>query len=88
MSQIVHHPQKHCFTIDLDGQLAKLEYRFLDDKTVEFTSTHVPFSLRGRSYGAKLVQAGLDWAHQHQYRIQSRCWYVDRYLEDKAITLN
>ena len=88
MSQVVHHPQKHCFTIDLEGQLAKLDYRFLDDKTVEFTSTHVPFNLRGKGYGAELVKAGLSWARLQDYQVQSRCWYVDRFLEEKAVTLN
>lgn len=81
MRQVIHHPKTHCFTVDLNGQLAKLEYRFLNQNTVEFMSTHVPFSLRGHGFGAKLVQAGLRWARTQGLIIESRCWYVDRFLE-------
>ncbi|MBR9911210.1 MAG: N-acetyltransferase [Gammaproteobacteria bacterium] len=81
MSRVVHQPQLHCFTIDLDGQLAKLDYRLLNDDVIEFTSTHVPFSLRGHGYGAELVAAGLEWAKKHNYQVTSRCWYVDRFLD-------
>ena len=88
MNQVVHHPKKHCFTIDLDGQLAKLEYRLLDEHTVEFTSTHVPFNLRGRGFGAELVRAGLEWAHKHHFNIESRCWFFDRFLQNKMVSPN
>lgn len=80
MVDVVHQPQLHCFTIDLEGQLAKLEYHLIGDRTVEFTSTHVPFSLRGKGFGEELVKAGLGWAYAQGLEVQSRCWYVDKFL--------
>lgn len=80
MINVVHQPQLHCFTADLDGQLAKLEYELIDDEVIEFTSTHIPFRLRGQGFGADLVKAGLEWAERQHLKIRSRCWYVDKFL--------
>ena len=81
MAQVVHHPQTQCFTLEESGQLAKLEYGE-SDQAIEFTSTYVPFRLRGRGYAEQLVKVGLEWARGESKQISSLCWYVDRFLDN------
>ncbi|WP_439136266.1 GNAT family N-acetyltransferase [Pseudomaricurvus sp.] len=79
MESIKHQPDQHCFIAEVNGSLAKLEYD-LKDQSVTFTSTYVPFRLRGKGYAEKLVDTGLSWARQQGYAISSTCWYVDKFL--------
>lgn len=79
MEAIKHQPDQQCFIAEVNGSLAKLEYD-LKNQSVTFTSTYVPFRLRGKGYAEELVEAGLTWARQQGYDISTTCWYVDKYL--------
>lgn len=77
---VEHQVKESVFLFQQADQRAVLEYQMLDDSRVEFTSTYVPFSMRGKGIADKLVEAGLLWARQQGYEISSRCWYVDKFL--------
>lgn len=77
---IEHNTDLHCFVVESQGLFAKLEYS-LDDNEVTFTSTYVPFRLRGKGLAEALVDTGLQWAKDQQFSIASTCWYVDRFMD-------
>ncbi len=81
-AQPQHQPQQQCFTLTVGTDEARLEYR-LSAGQVVFTSTYVPFSLRGRGLAEQLVTTGLAWAKEEGLEVQSSCWYVDRFLSEK-----
>lgn len=84
MTAIQHQPEQQCFVVELNGSFAKLEYRLEGDDIV-FTSTYVPFRLRGKGYAEQLVAQGLAWANQQGYKITTTCWYVEKYLADPSV---
>jgi predicted GNAT family acetyltransferase len=79
MTPIVHQPEQQRFIADVDGSLAILDYS-LNGESINFTSTYVPFSLRGQGYAEKLVDTGLKWAREQGYNISTSCWYVAKHL--------
>lgn len=83
MEPIQHQANQQRFVAKVDGQLARLEYR-VQGQSVTFTSTYVPFSLRGKGYAERLVEAGLNWAREQGYDINTTCWYVARHLPGAA----
>lgn len=82
---VEHHPQRHCFVIDIDGRESVLQYRLLGLESgrptaVDFTRTYVPEELRDQGLAEALVRHGLAWARQQNYRIEASCWYVQKFL--------
>lgn len=63
---------------------AHLDYEWLNDNTVNFTHTYVPFRLRGKGIAEQLVKTALNWAREHRLTIKSQCWYVDKFLLDNS----
>ena len=82
MADVIHDPTAQVFTVTPDdaGEQAVLKYVFVNDNTVDFTSTFVPPALRNQGLAEKLVHAGLAWARANQFHIEASCWYVAKFL--------
>lgn len=77
---VEHRVEEAEFVVSREGKQAVLKYQLLGDNRIEFVSTYVPFALRGKGLAGQLVEVGLQWARSKDYRISSRCWYVDKFL--------
>ena len=78
--EVVHHPERNVFEIDLEGKRAVLEYQRRGEVIV-FTHTGVPSEFEGRGIGGKLVKAGLEWARTEQAKVVPACSFVHVYLK-------
>lgn len=76
---IEHEPQQSRFVLRKDGHESVLAYR-LTGTEIDFTSTYVPFALRGQGLAEELVKEGLAWARSQQFTIEASCWYVQKFL--------
>ena len=74
-----HNPQSSRFETEVDGQLARCDYRMQDD-VMNLVHTEVPPALEGRGIGAALVRAALEHAAAEGLRVRPRCSYVSVYL--------
>ncbi len=77
--EVIHNPEASRFEIQIDRQVAVLQYRLHGD-TILFTHTRVPEEMEGHGMGGRLVHAGLAYAHQQGLKVDSNCWFVDVYL--------
>jgi uncharacterized protein len=87
MSTIAHQPENNRFVLIKDDKECVLEYRLMahdsdsaEAKRIDFSSTYVPFALRGQGLAEELVEAGLAWANQQGFHIEASCWYVKKFL--------
>lgn len=71
---------KSRFEIEVEGEVAFAEYHLVDDHIV-FPHTVVPKALEGRGLGAKLVEAGLEYAREEGLSVVPRCSFFARYFE-------
>lgn len=87
MFTIEHQPDQQRFVVNqvngasIEDNPALLEYAFLNEQSLDFTRTYVPFRQRGKGIAEALVETGLAWAKQHDYQIQASCWYVEKFLQ-------
>lgn len=79
--EVEHNPQSQCFSAQVDGHQAILEYRTVDAQTLDFHHTYVPSALRGRGVAAILAKAGLAFAKQQGYKVIPSCSYIEVYLQ-------
>ena len=76
---VIHNLEHNSFEVHLDSHTAQLNYRMSGD-TIIFTHTGVPSALEGRGIGSLLVKNGLEYAKNNKLKVQSLCWFVDKYI--------
>ena len=68
------------FEIERDGHIAYLEYN-LAGKVLQLIHSEVPQALRGQGIAAELANAALEWAREHNVKVDVICPSVADYLE-------
>jgi len=86
--EIQHQEEENLFYVALEsGQRAYLKYRHSGLESavpqVDFFSTFVPDSHRGKGLAYKLVEAGFAWADENKLHITSSCWYATKQLKKR-----
>ncbi len=76
---VVDHPARRRFVIELDGEVAELEYEAFDDRLV-LVHTEVPSPLAGRGIGGCLVDAAVDRARREGLAVEPRCRFARGWL--------
>jgi predicted GNAT family acetyltransferase len=90
MNQTIHNTNEFKFEIitgteaETTRDCAHLDYEMIDENTVNFTHTFVPFRQRGQGHAETLVKAGLDWARENKLLIRTSCWYVEKYMAEHS----
>lgn len=79
--QVVHDSQKQCFSAQIEGYQAILEYRAVDASTLDIHHTYVPNELRGKGIAALLAKTALDYAKEHNYTVIPSCSYIAVYMQ-------
>lgn len=77
---VEHDRAGHRFRLPPERGEARLEYRDLDADTLEFYSTYVEPSQRGRGLASEVVRAALDHARAQGKRVRPTCSYVRAFL--------
>lgn len=79
--KIQHDQNTKQFFVDIDGKIAKLNYKVLpDNKTLDYYSTFVPPELRGQKLADRITLFALDYARQNHYKIIPTCPFVKTLL--------
>jgi predicted GNAT family acetyltransferase len=68
------------FELERDGQVAHLDYN-LTGKVLQLIHTEVPESLRGKGMASALAESALQWAREHQVKVDVICPSVATYLK-------
>jgi predicted GNAT family acetyltransferase len=77
--QVLHDDGRR-FYVEMDGDVAYLAYKRVDDKTVDYISTYVPPTLRGRGLGELIVRHALDWARERSLTVIPTCSFVRKFV--------
>ena len=78
--QVTHNIKGGQFEVQLEDQLAYLEYRLGVDSII-IMNTEVPQALEGRGIGGTLVKASLEYARAYQLGVVAFCPFVQSYLK-------
>jgi predicted GNAT family acetyltransferase len=78
--KVTHNLSEKRFEVQIDSQLAVLDYAILG-AIITFTHTGVPPALEGRGIGSLLAKTGLQYAKDNNLKVQSLCWFVNKYIQ-------
>lgn len=78
---VEHDPGRRRFSLPRDRGDAHLDYRVLDEETLEYHHTYVEPALRGRGLAEEVVRGALDHARAEGKRVLPTCSYVRAFLE-------
>ena len=68
------------FELEQDGNVATLEYA-LAGKVLELIHTEVPESMQGTGAGSSLLKSALEWAREHQVKVDVICPFATEYIK-------
>lgn len=80
--EVRHNAERHRFYIPLDEGQAHLDYRRVDDHTVDFAHTFVSRDRRGEGLASRVVAGALDHAREKGLKVVPSCPFVASYLDD------
>lgn len=72
---IVHDKDNQCFTLDINGELAKVDYTWKDGK-MYLNHSEVPYNLRGQGIGKVLVEKTFEQLTKEGYEAVAICSYI------------
>ncbi|GAC1304725.1 MAG: hypothetical protein NVSMB10_08060 [Steroidobacteraceae bacterium] len=76
---VKHDAERHQFTIDVDGELAVLDYTLARD-VMTITHTGVPTAIAGRGVAAELMKTALAVGRGAGWSINPVCSYAAAYM--------
>lgn len=80
-NDIRHDSARQRFTLDVDGAIAYITYREVDDRTLDLDHTFVPPALRGGGVASVLTEHALRYARGRGAKVVPSCPFVARYVE-------
>lgn len=72
---LIHDKDKSHFTLDINGELARVEYQLRDGK-MYLVHSEVPFNLRGQGIGKVLVEKAFEKLTEEKFKAVAVCNYV------------
>jgi len=72
---IKHDKQQQQFTLDINGELAKVDYKIKENK-MYLVHSEVPYNLRGQGIGKVLVEKTFEQLTKEGYKAAAICSYV------------
>src|SRR5262249_23031358 len=79
-AQLKINTQSHRLELDIDGNIAFIEHRFIGDRLI-LIHTEVPPELEGKGVGTAIVTKALQFAKDNNYKIVPICPFVNAYLK-------
>ncbi|HUH27646.1 GNAT family N-acetyltransferase [Gelidibacter sp.] len=73
--KVIHDKDKHQFTMEVDGENAKVDYALKDGK-MYLNYSEVPFNIRGQGIGKVLVEKTFEKLTDEGYEAVAVCGYV------------
>lgn len=78
--KINHDIEGQEFTVELGQDQAELTYAKPEEKVIDFQHTFVPEQYRNNGVADQLIQTGLQYAQQQQFRVIATCPFVASYI--------
>ncbi|WP_026813137.1 GNAT family N-acetyltransferase [Arenibacter certesii] len=70
-----HEKEKNRFTMDINGDIARVDYQLKDNK-MYLTYSEIPYHLRGQGYGKILVEKTFEQLTKEGYNAKAVCSYI------------
>jgi len=73
--EVIHNKENKTFTMDVNGETAKVDYQLKDGK-MYLVFSEVPSTLRGQGIGKQLVEKTFEKLTEEGYEAVAVCGYV------------
>lgn len=73
--KVIHHKDNHQFTMEVDGENARVDYTFKNGK-MQLVYSEVPFNIRGQGIGKVLVEKTFEKLTEEGYKAVAVCGYI------------
>ena len=79
--RITDHPERHRYTLDVDGQeAAEIVYHLRGADKIEFEHTEVKKEFEGQGLASRIAAFAFDDARKRGLKVIPSCSYIQRFL--------
>lgn len=78
----IKHTDGRFYLGDVKAPDAVLDYRFIDDKTVQAYHTETTEAVRGQGVAGSLFDAFIDYVEAHDLRVRADCSYIEKRMKE------
>lgn len=78
---VIHDKEKNRFYVEIENKISELDYKKIDENTLELQRTFVPEALREQGIAGEIVKTALEYAKNNNYLVIPTCSYVQHYIE-------
>jgi hypothetical protein len=80
-NKLVFDKVKRRFELNVEGQIAFIDYKLFDKNVMCLTHTLVPKALEGKGYAKSIVEKTLNYIKDNHYTLAPLCPFVRTYLK-------
>lgn len=73
--EVIHNKDKQQYTMEVDGETAKIDYQMQDGK-MHLVYSEVPFNIRGQGIGKVLVEKTFEKLTEEGHEAVAVCGYI------------
>jgi predicted GNAT family acetyltransferase len=77
--EVKHDEKKSIFYIELDGEIAYLDYAMRGNK-IDLYHTYTPTQLRGKGLAGKIVEFAFNYAKENNLKVIPSCPFIPSFL--------
>lgn len=81
----IKHTDGRFYVGDVNSPDAVLDYRFIDDKTVQAYHTETTEAVRRQGVAGALFEAFINYVVDHDLRVRADCSYVDKKMKEDDV---
>ena len=78
----IKHTDGRFYIGDSENPQGVLDYRFVDDKTVQAYHTETSEAVRGQGVAGKLFDAFIAYVEEHDLKVKADCSYVEKKMKE------
>jgi predicted GNAT family acetyltransferase len=81
MSEVILNTERNRFELEIENQIAFIEFDKIEPNILDFVHTEVPEELSGKGIGSKLAKGALKYSKDNNLKVIPSCPFIKNYIE-------
>ncbi len=81
MSEVILNTERNRFELEIENQIAFIEFDKIEPNILDFVHTEVPEELSGKGIGSKLAKSALQYCKDNNLKVIPSCPFIKTYIE-------
>lgn len=81
MNEVILNTERNRFELEIENQIAFIEFDKIEPNVLDMTHTEVPEELSGKGIGSKLAKSALQYSKDNNLKVIPSCPFIKTYID-------